>query len=71
MKIGGTVFWHNSNDMVKLYDYEGTMCIMGVQDSGRLGGVNILGDVFLNNVLAVFDLGVGAVRFAGRRGYQS
>ena len=71
VKIGGTIFWHNNKDMIKVYDDVGMTCIMGAQDSGRLGGVNILGDVFLNNVLAVFDLGMGVVRFAGRTGYKS
>ncbi|KAK5089336.1 hypothetical protein LTR70_007133 [Exophiala xenobiotica] len=71
VKIGGKVFWHKSMDLIKQYDYAGTTCILGVQDSGRLGGVNILGDTFLGNVLAVFDLGEGVVRFAGRREYSS
>jgi len=71
VKIGGKVFWHNFKDLVKQYDYARTTCLTGVQDSGRLGGVNVLGDTFLDNVLAVFDLGVGVVRFAERRDYSS
>lgn len=70
VKIGGQVFFHNGTDLVKRYD--ATRCISGIQDSARIG-VNILGDVFLDNVLAVFDLTRGGSRvwFAGRRDYQS
>ncbi|KAK5943005.1 hypothetical protein PMZ80_004010 [Knufia obscura] len=71
VKIGGHVFWHNPKDLVKEYDYAGTTCILGIQDSRMLGGINILGDTFLDNVLAVFDLGENVIRFAARRDYQS
>ncbi|KAJ9652439.1 hypothetical protein H2198_008309 [Neophaeococcomyces mojaviensis] len=71
VKIGGQVFFHNGKELVKQFD--ATRCVSGIQDSGRLGGVNILGDVFLDNVLAVFDLtqGNSKVWFAGRRDYMS
>lgn len=71
--IAGTTFWHNAKDLIKPYDYRGQMCVSGIQDSSRLGKprVSILGDVFLNNVLAVFDLGREEVGFAARRDYVS
>lgn len=40
------------------------LCIMGVQSSGA--GHMILGDVFLRNVLVVFDVGAAEMRFAAR-----
>ena len=32
-------------------------------------GLAVLGDVFLKNVLAVFDVGAGEMRFAAREDY--
>ena len=72
LKIGGTTFWHNPKDLVKRVDFAGTMCISGIQSSVMMGGrINILGDVFMNSVLAVFDLGQGVIKFAARREYPS
>lgn len=74
VKIGGRVFWHNGRDLIKPFRWARNgrrrSCISGVQESGRLGGINILGDVFLGNVLAVFDLrgaesGAGVVQVDG------
>lgn len=70
VKINGTVFYHNPKDLVKPYDTSGRQCVSGIQSSSSVG-VNILGDVFLDNVLAVFDLGQGVIKFAARRDYQS
>ncbi|GAB7349292.1 hypothetical protein MBLNU459_g8436t2 [Dothideomycetes sp. NU459] len=42
----------------------GGVCVAGVQSNA--GGLTILGDVFLRNVLAVFDVGAGEMRFAAR-----
>ncbi|KAK5104782.1 hypothetical protein LTS08_002675 [Lithohypha guttulata] len=71
VQIDGIVFWHNPKDLVKRFDVSGRYCISGIQSAGALGGVNILGDVFLNNVLAVFDLGEKVISFAARREYVS
>lgn len=40
------------------------LCVPGVQGDG--GGHTILGDVFMRNVLTVFDVGAAEVRFAAR-----
>lgn len=42
----------------------GGLCVSGVQGDG--GGYTILGDVFMRNVLTVFDLGAAEVRFSAR-----
>lgn len=70
VKINGTVFYHNPKDLVKQYDAIGQTCVSGIQSSDAVG-VNILGDTFLANVLAVFDLGQGVIKFAARRDYKS
>lgn len=60
--IGGTTFYINAKDMVLDIGLESGMCVSGVQNGG--GAVNILGDVFLRNVIAVFDVGSAQMRFA-------
>ncbi|MCJ1374978.1 hypothetical protein MMC20_006211 [Loxospora ochrophaea] len=65
VKINGTVFHINAEDMI-LDAGDGT-CITGVDDGGT--GLFILGDVFLKNVLAVFDVGASEMRFAAREFY--
>jgi hypothetical protein len=64
--IGKQIFYINALDMV-LPSGNGT-CISGVDDAGT-GGLSILGDVFLKNVLAVFDVGASEMRFAAREFY--
>lgn len=71
VRIGGTTFWHNPKDLVKQFDSSGQYCVSGIQSANTLGGPNILGDVFLNNVLAVFDLGAKQLSFAARTDYDS
>ncbi|KAF1953788.1 acid protease [Byssothecium circinans] len=46
---------------------EGRMCTLAVQRRG--GGDAVLGDSWLKNVLAVFDLGANEMRFSGREEY--
>ncbi|KAF2641084.1 acid protease [Massarina eburnea CBS 473.64] len=46
---------------------EGRLCTLAVQRQGA--GDAVLGDSFLKNVLAVFDLGENVMRFAGREEY--
>jgi hypothetical protein len=60
VKIGGTTFQINAKDMI-LSDPSG-ICISGIQDGGS--GPYILGDVFLQSVVAVFDVGATEMRFA-------
>lgn len=66
--IGGTTFDISAEDMIISFDAnEPGYCMSGVQDGG--GAVNILGDVFLKNVVAVFDVGAGMMRFAPNENY--
>ena len=63
--IGSQTFFINGQDLI-LDNGDGT-CISGVDDAGD--SLSILGDVFLKNVLAVFDVGAGEMRFAARESY--
>lgn len=63
ISIANKVFYLNSADIVA-ESLDGSTCILGVQSNG--GGINVLGDTFLHNVLAVFDLGNAEMRFAAR-----
>jgi len=74
VEIGGGVFDINPLDLVL---FEGTedgesICVSGIQDAGDPAvSPNILGDVFLKNVLAVFDWGKSEMHFAAREFYSS
>ncbi|MCJ1401797.1 hypothetical protein MMC11_005014 [Xylographa trunciseda] len=63
--IGGATFNINPLDLI-LYNGGGP-CLSGIQDAGDSFG--ILGDVFLKNVLAVYDVGASAMIFAAREDY--
>lgn len=67
VNIGGTTFSINAEDMLLDLGLGGGMCVSGVQDGG--GAVNILGDVFLRNVIAVFDVGAAQMHFATHSNY--
>ncbi len=70
--IGGQTFDHNPVDLVYDGELGGNLCLSGVQDGGSLAGGNIiLGDVFLRNVLAVFDVGSEQMSFSAREYYAS
>ena len=43
-------------------------CVTGIQSDG--GGLSILGGTFMKNVLAVFDIQGGKMRFAARQYYK-
>ncbi|KAI8626301.1 acid protease [Xylariaceae sp. FL1651] len=64
--IAGTTFYQRSADMV-FQSPDGT-CVSTVKRSSRLGDIalSFLGDVFLHNVVAVFDFGKNEMRFAPR-----
>lgn len=66
VEIGGQTFFVNEKDML-LEQGPGLPCLSGIQDGGA--GPYILGDVFLVNVLAVFDVGSYEMRFAAREHY--
>lgn len=63
--IAGQTFFINAADMI-VNTGEG-VCLSGIQDGGNT--LAILGDVFLKNVLAVFDVGAAQMRFAAREYY--
>jgi hypothetical protein len=60
VKVGGVSLSINAADMI-LSDPSG-LCISGIQDGGS--GPFILGDVFMKNVVSVFDVGASEMRFA-------
>ncbi|KIW06220.1 uncharacterized protein PV09_02696 [Verruconis gallopava] len=63
VKIGGQTFVINPVDMI-LQDQTSGQCVSAIQDGGAAPGPFILGDAFLNNVVAVFDVGAAQMRFA-------
>ena len=67
IRIADETFYINPVDMI-LPVGDGT-CITGVDDGGQ--GPYILGDVFLKNVIAVFDVGASQMRFAAQEFYDS
>ncbi|KAL8921815.1 MAG: hypothetical protein Q9208_005572 [Pyrenodesmia sp. 3 TL-2023] len=64
--IANHTFYINPKDMIIQHD-DGD-CITGITKGSRFGGA-ILGDVFLKNVVAVFDVGASEMRFAARENY--
>lgn len=65
--IGGETFYVDAQDMILDAGLDNGMCASGVQNGG--GAVNILGDVFLRNVFAVFDVGGAQMHFAAHKDY--
>ena len=65
VSIGKKIFFVNGADMIVPAN-EG-QCLSGVQPNN--GGLTILGDVWMKNVLAVFDIGAERMRFASRSSY--
>lgn len=60
------------NPMDLVVDAGYGLCASGVQSAGNIEGQpSILGDVFLKNVLAVFDVGAEKMSFASRVWYES
>jgi hypothetical protein len=64
VKIGGTTFSLDPRDLIMQgqRDTSSGKCLVGLADGGS--GPFILGDTFLNNVVAVFDVGAAEMRFA-------
>ncbi|RFU27306.1 hypothetical protein B7463_g9014, partial [Scytalidium lignicola] len=72
IKIGGVMLNINPADMIFVAGtdlFGQKLCASGVTTGGQ--GPYILGDTFLKNVVAVFDIGAGMMRFAGRAYYES
>ncbi|KAI4775617.1 acid protease [Aureobasidium sp. EXF-3400] len=61
--VSSKVFYVNRLDLI--IDTGLGFCVMGVQDNN--GGLTIVGDVFMRNVLTVFDVGAAQVRFSARQ----
>ncbi|ORY67756.1 aspartic peptidase domain-containing protein [Pseudomassariella vexata] len=68
--IGGTTFQIDPKDMIytDIVDPDTGYCLAGIVDGGDEGSF-ILGGTFLNNVVAVFDVGAAEMRFAARVPY--
>jgi hypothetical protein len=64
--ISGVEFWINPADMIyrDLIDPMTGYCAIAIASGGS--GPYILGDVFLQNVVAVFDVGGAQMRFYSR-----
>ncbi|RGP76021.1 hypothetical protein FLONG3_5412 [Fusarium longipes] len=64
--ISGVRFWINPADLIyqKLTDESNGKCALAISTGGP--GPYILGDVFLQNVVAVFDVGGAEMRFYSR-----
>lgn len=67
VKIGGTVLPLNPQDLIYKTSTSSSVCQSGIQDGGT--GPYILGDVFMVNVISVFDVGNMQMRFASRPYY--
>lgn len=69
VKIAGTSFTVNPVDLIYQTEVDQStgLCLTGIQDGGS--GPYILGDVFLQNVVAVFDVGANEMRFAAHETY--
>lgn len=64
VNISGRTFWINGESLLRPFVIP-DKCSTGIARNSK-GGYTILGDVFLENVLAVFDAGGPEVRFASR-----
>ncbi|KAH7173695.1 aspartic peptidase domain-containing protein [Fusarium flagelliforme] len=64
--ISGVHFWINPADLIyqELIDQSNGKCALAISTGGS--GPYILGDVFLQNVVAVFDVGGAEMRFYSR-----
>ncbi|GKU04784.1 acid proteinase [Fusarium langsethiae] len=64
--ISGVYFWINPADMIyqELTDPSNEKCALAISTGGS--GPYVLGDVFLQNVVAVFDVGGAEMRFYSR-----
>ncbi|KAK5118234.1 hypothetical protein LTR85_008214 [Meristemomyces frigidus] len=70
IRINGTDFYISGAELLLTgelgYDEYTGGCVTGVQP---MDGIYILGDVFLKNVIAVFDIGASEMRFAPHEKY--
>ncbi|KAK5125051.1 hypothetical protein LTR85_001242 [Meristemomyces frigidus] len=64
--VGGKIFYVNPLDLV--LQYSETQCISGIQPQFD-SQFSVMGDVWMKNVIAVFDIGAEQMRFAARQYY--
>jgi len=64
--ISGKTFYVNPEDLLNPMSPD--VCMLAIQKQGA--GDAVLGDSFLKNVLAVFDVGIHEMRFAARENYE-
>lgn len=67
IEIGGQTFFINGKDMLQDLGLRNGVWVSAGADAGEI--VYILGSMFLKNVLAIFDVGGNAIRFAARESY--
>ena len=67
VEIGEQTFFVNGKDLLQDIGLPNGFCATGISDAGY--GTSVLGTVFLKNVLAIFDVGAGEMRFAAREFY--
>lgn len=65
IKIGGIIFPVDKRDMI-MDDGSGQGTCMTGTNNGDIYAPYALGDVFMNNVLVVFDVGSGEMKFRSR-----
>lgn len=66
--IAGETFYHNPVDLIQNLELGPELCGSAILDGGD---TLILGDTFLKNVLAVFDVGNSQMAFSSRMYYES
>lgn len=67
--IDGTPFWLSPEDLIMRDSRDPLSGLCSTTVATTEEGPFILGDVFLKNVLAVFDVGDAVMQFAGRTDY--
>jgi hypothetical protein len=65
IRIGGQTMYINPKDMI----FKSNGACRSTIRNGREAGPWLLGEPFFRNVVAVFDIGAGQLRFAGREYY--
>lgn len=67
--LNGIKYWINPQDMIyrNMVDPISGLCMTGIASGGA--GPYILGDVFMQNALSIFDIGQAKMRFIPRDKY--
>lgn len=73
VSIGGQTFFHNPDDLIADVGLGDGLCATAISDGGAIAGGDgtyVLGDTFMKNVLAVFDVGKSQMSFSSRMYYE-